>query len=166
MAAPKYLANVTGKLKEIIAAVASAANSIVATDATGRIDISVLPVGVGAETVVCVSSENLAAGAFVNLFLNGGVITARNADNTTNAKPAHGFVLSAVTSPANATVYALGQINTGVTALTIGSTYFLGTVGAAVTTAPSTTGNIVQQVGIATLTTAIATENFGTIEIA
>jgi len=166
VAAPKYLANIAGKFKEVIASVTSAANAIVGTDSSGRIDISMMPVGVAAETIVCVSSENLAAGAFVNLFLNGGVITARNADMTTNAKPAHGFVLNAVTSPANATVYQLGQVNTAVTGLTIGSNYFLSTVGTLQTAVPNTTGNIVQQIGIATLTTAIPTENFPTMEIA
>lgn len=166
MAANKYLSNVGGKIKELFASVTSTANALVAMDSTGRLDISVMPVGVGAETVVCISSENLAAGAFVNLFLNGGVITARNADSTTNAKQAVGFVLTAVTSPASATVFALGQNNTAVTSLTIGSTYYLGTVGAAVTTIASTTGNIVQELGIATLTTAIDTYKSNTIEIA
>lgn len=166
MGANKYLSNVSGKIKEVFASVTSTANAIVAMDSTGRLDISVLPIGVGAETVVCVSSENLAAGAFVNLFLNGGVITARNADSTTNAKPAVGFVLTSVTSPASATVFALGQNNTAVTSLTIGSTYFLNTVGTLTTTPPGTTGNIVQEIGIATLTTAIDTYKSNTIEIA
>jgi hypothetical protein len=166
MAANKYLANNSGNIVETVPAVTSAANAIVALDSTGHLDISVMPVGVGAETVVCVSSENLAAGAFVNIYLNGGVATARNADCTTNAKPAIGYVLSAVTSPVNATVFLLGTNNTAVTALTIGSTYYLSTVGGVTTTAPSTTGNIVQELGLAVLTTQITTYSKPTIQIA
>lgn len=166
MPADKYVAIIAGKLKEVFASVTSTANALVAMDAAGKLDISVMPTGIGAETVVCASSENLAAGAFVNLFLNGGVITARNADSTTNAKIAHGFVLLAVTSPANATVFMASNTNTSVTALTIGSDYFLGTVGGVTTTAPSTTGNIVQFIGRASLTTAIPFIGGNPIEIA
>ena len=145
----------------------STANAIVAADATGKIDISFMPTGVGAEVVVCVTSENLTAGDFVNLYLNGGVITARKADATTNAKPAHGFVTANVTSPANATVYMESNTNTAVTGLTIGSDYWLSTTpGGVTTTAPSAAGNIVQYIGRATLTTAIPFINGDTIEVA
>jgi hypothetical protein len=90
MAAQKFLQNVSGKIKEIFASVTSTPNAIVAMDATGRVDISVLPVGVGSETITAVASEAITAGAFVNYYSNAGVLNVRNADATTNAKPANG----------------------------------------------------------------------------
>ena len=165
MAANKYLALVSGKIKEIFATVVSTgapdANEIVALDAAGLLDISVMPVGVGAEVTVAASFENLTAGNFVNLFLSGGVIKVRLADATTNAKPAHGFVLANVTAPANATVYRISNLNNALAGLTIGSDYYLSTTPGAVAIdpGPSATGNIVQQLGKATSATAFVFSN-------
>src|SRR4051812_11385784 len=136
MAAQRFINLVSGKFKQIVASATGTADAIPAGDSTGRLDISWMPVGVGQEVVVCASSENLTAGNFINLYLNGGVITARKADATTNGKPAHGFVLAGVTSPANATVYFPSNTNTGVTGLTIGSDYYLDTTAGGVTTTP------------------------------
>jgi hypothetical protein len=167
MAAQRFLNVVSGKLKQIVASATGTADAIPAGDSTGRLDISWMPVGVGAEVVVCASSENLTAGDFVNLYLNGGVITARKADATTNGKPAHGFVLAGVTSPANATVYFPSNTNTAVSGLTIGSDYYLSTTaGGITTTPPSSAGNIVQFIGRALLTTAIMFIDSDTVEIA
>ncbi len=136
------------------------ANKIVALDATGKLDVSVMPTGVAAEVTVAASFENLTAGDFVNLFLSGGVIKVQKADATNNAKPAHGFVLANVVAPANATVYRTSQNNSALTGLTIGSDYFLSTTPGGVTaTAPSASGNIVQPLGRATLTTALTFAN-------
>ena len=136
------------------------ANKIVAVNASGILDISLMPTGVGAEVTVAASSENLTAGDFVNLFLSGGVIKVQRADATTNAKPAHGFVLANVTAPANATVYRTSQNNTALAGLTIGSDYFLATTpGSLTTTPPSASGNIVQPLGRATLATALVFTN-------
>lgn len=166
MAANKYVALVAGKLKEVFGSVTSTANAIVSLDSTGRLDISVMPVGIGAEVVIAPSSENLTAGNFVNLYLNTAALNVRKADATTNAKPAHGFVLANVTSPANATVYLLSQTNNGLTGLTIGSDYWLDTTaGGATLTAPSTSGNVVQFLGRAISTTAIPFSNETTIEV-
>jgi hypothetical protein len=167
MAANKYLALVSGKIKELFASNTSTANAIGAMDATGRFDISMMPVGVGAEVVVCASLESLTAGDFVNLTLSGGVIKAQKADATTNAKPAHGFVIANVTAPANATVYLVSNINTAVaTTLTIGADYYLATTPGSVTsTPPATTGNIVQRLGMATTASALPFINIETIEI-
>ena len=52
MAANKYLALVSGKIKEIFASVTGTANAIPAGDATGRLDISWLPIGVGSEVQI------------------------------------------------------------------------------------------------------------------
>lgn len=167
MAAPKFLRNVSGKLKEIIAAVVSTPDSIVATDTTGKIDISFLPTGVGAEVIMATASETIAAGAFVNVYNNAGVISVRNADATTSGKPAHGFVLAAFTSGQAVTVYLPSQTNTQQTGLTLGAEYYLATTpGAIAVTAPSATGNIVQRIGIADKTTEIVFVPYVTIEIA
>lgn len=125
---------------------------LAALDAAGRLDESMMPVGIGADTSSIATSENLAAGDLVNIFNDGGTAKARKADATTAGKEAHGFVLDAVTSPANATVYFEGP-NTSVTGLTPGVQYLTTTAGTSSTTAPSASGNIVQRVGFATSAT-------------
>jgi hypothetical protein len=164
MAANKYLASITGRIKEVLGLVVSTgapdANKIVALDAAGKLDISLMPTGVGAEVTVAASFENLTAGDFVNLFLSAGVIKVQKADATNNAKPAHGFVLANVTAPADATVYRLSNLNTAVAGLTIGSDYFLATTpGSLTATPPSAAGNIVQPLGRAALATSIVLAN-------
>lgn len=167
MAAPRYLNIVAGKKKQVIAAVTSAVDSIVATDAAGRIDVSMMPAGISAEVLVAPSSENLTAGDFVNLHLNAAVINVRKADATAAGKVAHGFVLANVTSPANATVYFLSNTNTARSGLTIGTDYYLATTAGGITaTPPSTAGNIVQWIGIAQSATAITFQSADTVEIA
>lgn len=158
MAGNKYIANSSGKLKEVASIQSSAgaadAGKIPALDSTGLLDVSMMPIGIAAETIVAASSENLVAGNFVNLYDNGGTINVRKADATTNVKPAHGFVLANVTSPANATVYLISNKNTAVTGLTPGADYWLSTTPGGVTaTAPSAAGNLVQLLGRATSAT-------------
>jgi hypothetical protein len=164
MAANKFVSIISGRLKEVFGLVVSTgapdANKIVAVDAAGKLDISLMPAGVTAEVTVAASFENLTAGDFVNLFLSAGVIKVQKADATTNAKPAHGFVLANVTAPANASVYRISQNNSALAGLTIGSDYFLSTTpGALTATPPSAAGNIVQPLGRATLTTALMMGN-------
>ena len=153
-----YLYNNDGRPAEKRGVQASAgaadAGKIPALDAAGRLDASMMPVGITAEVVVCTASETLTSGAFVNLYNNAGAINARNADATTNGKPAHGFVLAGVTAGQQATVYLEGN-NTGVTGRTPGALQFLSTTpGQPTETAPSTAGNLVQQLGIAVTATA------------
>ena len=128
-----------------------------ALDASGKLDTSFMPVGISADTVSILASENLAAGDLVNIYDNAGTANVRKADATTAGKEAMGFVLSAVTAAANATVYFEGS-NTSVTGRTPGKQYLATTAGTTTTTAPSATGNIVQQVGIATSATSINVE--------
>ena len=111
----------------------------------------------GAPTKTMVTSENLVAGDFVNIYSNGGVLTARKANATDNTKPCDGFVKAASTSPANCTVYFSG-LNPNVSGLTIGVYYVLSTTGGALlalASAPATAGNIYQPIGKATATTEI-----------
>ena len=123
-----------------------------ALDAAGKLDNSFMPTGIGADTSSIVSSENLAAGDLVNIWNNAAVANVRKADATVAGKEAHGFVLSAVTSPAAATVYFEGS-NTGVTGLTPGPQFLSATAGLCTATAPSASGNVVQRVGFATSAT-------------
>lgn len=171
MAGNKYFGNVDGFQKEIATVQTSAGagdgGKIPALDSTGVFDISLMPVGVGAEVVVAPTSENLTAGQFVNLYDNGGVINARKADATTNAKPADGFVLANVTSPANATVYLISSNNTALSGLTVGANYWLSTSAGGITaTAPSSAGNIVQRLGKAKSATVLIFENQDYYELA
>ena len=149
MAANKYLSQSSGIITEVIPATAGgggSANQIPALDGSGLLASTMMPVGIGPDIVSIPSSENLAAGALVNIYSNGGVATARNADNSAAGKEANGFVLAAVTSPATAAVY-LGGPNTAVTGLSPGVVHFLGTVGAAITAPPSGAGKVAQVVG-------------------
>lgn len=168
--ANKYLRNLLGKVVELEALVTSVgvadAGKIVATDSTGRLDISLMPVGVGAEVSVVASSENLSAGNFVNLHDSGG-IKVRKADASVNTKPAIGFVLANVTSPANATIYPISNKNTALSGLTVGAEYFLSTTpGGVTTTAPSGSGNIVQRLGTAESATEMIFNNTFYFELA
>lgn len=158
MAAKKYLALIAGKISEVVGLVTSAgaadAGKIVALDDTGRLDSSVLPAGLGANTKSLIAYESIAAGDFVNEFLDAGVLKVRKADATAAGKEADGFVLAAVTAGGSAAVYPLSGSNTQCTGLTVGSTYYLNTTAGGVTaTAPTGAGNFVQKLGKAVSTT-------------
>lgn len=148
--ANKYIAVITGLLQEIAGLVTSTgvpdAGKIVATDATGRLDTSLMPIGVMPEVKIMTTSENLSAGNFVNIYSNAGTETARKSD-ASNGFTADGFVLAGTTSGTNATIYLEG-INNQLTSLTIGAmNYTSATPGGATATAPTTSGYIVQQIG-------------------
>ncbi len=130
---------------------ASDAGKLVALNASGVLDSTLFPAGLGTASQVFPTSENLTAAALVNVYNNAGTPTARNANATDATKPAIGFVQAAVTSPANATVYFPGQIVSGVSGLTPGAPVYLSasTPGGVSGAAPSTAGNLVQQVGYA-----------------
>lgn len=168
--ADKYIKNNAGQLAEVEATVTSSgagnAGDIVALDASGKLDTTVLPTGIGATTKLAATTENLSAGDLVNLYNDSGTIKARKAD-ASNGRRAHGFVLSSVTSPNNATVYLDGTI-TGLTSLTPGAAYYLSgsSAGAATATAPTTSGYISQEIGIALSATEINFEEQQPITLA
>jgi hypothetical protein len=168
--AEKYIKNNSGQLAEVEATVSSSgateAGKIIALDGSGKLDNSVLPTGIGATVKVAATTENLSAGNLVNLFNDGGTIKARKAD-ASNGRRAHGFVLTGVTSPNNATVYLDGTI-TGLTGLTPGAAYYLSgsTAGAATATAPTTASYISQEIGIALSATEINFEEQQPITLA
>lgn len=156
--ADKYLYNNAGTITEKAAIVTSAGagdtGKIPALDAAGRLDNSVMPTGIGADTATVTASEALSAGDFVNIWNSTGA-KVRKADASTAGKEVHGFVLAAVSSSAAATVYFEGT-NTQVTGLTPGVVYLsAATPGAATGTAPSGSGQVVQKIGFATSATAV-----------
>jgi len=168
MAAKKFLRLVNGVLTEIFGVQASAgagnAGDLVSLDDSGRIDNSMMPVGIGADTSTISASETLAAGDWVNVWNNSGA-KVRKADATTAGKEAHGFVLAAVTSGNPATVYFEGT-NTQVSGQTPGPVFLQTTAGVGGPTVPSASGNVVQQIGVAVSATAVNFERGAPVTLA
>ena len=163
MAAKKYIALVAGRLKQLAAVVTSAGvandGDLVALDASGKLDASVMPSGIGATTVAALASETLAANDLINLYTNAGTINARKADGTSEGKECHGLVKAGFASAAMATIYTPGDVITGLTGLTPGARQYLATTaGARTETAPSTTGNVSQMIGVAVSATSMIFE--------
>ena len=159
--ADKFLKNLNGDLAEqeviVSSSGVSSAGKIFGLDSTGKIDLTFMPVGIGANTSSILASENLAAGEFVNIYNNSGVANVRKADATTNGKEAHGFVLTNVTAGQNANVYFEG-VNTQVTGAIPGPVFLSTAAGQFVSTAPTGSGNVVQKLGIAISATTINVE--------
>ena len=168
MAAKKFLRLVNGVLTEIFGVQASAgagnAGDLVSLDDSGRIDNSMMPVGIGADTSTISASETLAAGDWVNVWNSSGA-KVRKADATTAGKEAHGFVLAAVTSGNPATVYFEGT-NTQVSGQTPGPVFLQTTAGVGGPTVPSASGNVVQQIGVAVSATAVNFERSAPVTLA
>jgi hypothetical protein len=169
MAAKKYLKNNAGVLTEqpgtVVSSGAANDGDLVALDATGRIDQSMMPVGVAADTAQITASEALAAGDFVNVWNSSGA-KVRKADASVSGKEAHGFVLAAVANGAAATVYFEGR-NTQVAGQTPGPVFLSASIpGAAVGAAPSGAGQVVQRLGVAVSATEINFENGQVIVLA
>jgi hypothetical protein len=143
--------NASGELESlqipVVSGGASDSGKAVGIDVNGKIDISFMPTGIGVDSVTVVASEALSAGDFVNLYDNAGTVSARKADNTTNTKPANGFVKVSVASGSNAVVYTEGD-NDVLTGLAVGTKYFLGTTGGKTSTIPTASGTIIQNLGV------------------
>lgn len=156
--AKKYIELLNGKLANKEATVASAgagnAGEVVALDSTGKLDVSVLPVGVGPDVKLLEVTEDLLAGQYVNVFDVSGTAKVRLAD-ASNGRDAHGFVKSAFLTGATAVIYFEGP-NDDLTALTIGGRCYLNTAGT-LTQAPRSTG-IHQFLGIAVSATEVNTD--------
>lgn len=169
MAAKKLLRLIGGVITEVFGVQTSAgaanAGDIVALDDTGRIDNSMMPVGIGADTAVVDASEGLAAGDWVNVWDDAGTAKVRKADATTAGKEVNGFVLAAVTSGNPATVYFEGT-NTQVSGQTPGPVYLQTTAGTGGATIPSASGNVVQQIGVALSATAVNFERNAPVVLA
>ena len=133
------------------------AGDVVGLGSDGKLDPSILPVGVGPTTFMATATEAIAAGALINVWLSNGVLSVRNADASGGyGKKADGFVLSAIANGAQGLVYRDG-LNTAVSGLTIGTVYFLGATAGGLTPTPITaSGQILQVIGKAVSATAIA----------
>lgn len=171
MAGKKYLQQVGGKLKEKSAidtsAGASSAGEIPALDNTGRLNANMMPVGIAPTVKDIVASETIVAGAFVNIYDNGGVLNVRNADASNPAKQSDGFVLEAYVATDVAKVF-VEDFNNQKSGMTLGKEQFLSatTPGATTETAPTTAGHIVQLLGKAVSATEMTVEIGQTIELA
>ena len=161
MATNKFLTVISGATR-LVQAIASStgagdANKLISTGSDGKLDVTILPTGVGPSVALIEASENLAAGDFINIHDSTGA-KVRKAD-ASNGRAAHGFVLASVTSGQNATVYRIGA-NSGLTSLTPGVVYYLSasSAGTATATAPTTSGQVVQNLGVAESATSLIFE--------
>jgi hypothetical protein len=139
------------------------ANKIVSTNATGRLDESLMPDGFGVRVLEAKAFEALAPGDFVHFQQAGAGLVMRKASND-DMGTAHGFVLTAVAKDAKGKVNPLGGTNVipGAT-MTVGAVQWLGTGGKATETPLDATvqanfGKINQKLGIAISATEIDTQ--------
>lgn len=163
MPAKKFISLVSGRLKEIAGVVVSAGaasdGALAALDASGKLDASLMPAGIGANTVPATATEALNANDLVNVYNNAGVASVRKADATVEGKECNGFVKAAFANGAAATVYGSGSVMSGLAGLTTGDRQYLGIVaGVRTTVPPSAAGNVVQKIGEAMSATTIAFE--------
>lgn len=166
----KFLKNNNGAIAEEAALLTSGgaadANKIPALDNSGRLDVTFMPTGIGADTGNAVATEALSANDLVNVWNNAGVHSVRKADGSSKGKEAHGFVLSAVSIGDQAKIYFEGT-NAGLTGVLPGIQYLSDTVpGKSTTTVPTATGHIVQVVGFGFSANAINFQYNNPIELA
>ena len=160
--------NTSGKLDDSIMGAATSGNSVVVkTKVDGTLDPAIMPTGIGADVKNMPASEALAAGDLVNIWNDAGTAKARKADATAEGKEAHGFVKAAVASAATAAVYFEGRI-TGLTGLTPGARMYLSasTPGALTATPPASAGNVIQWAGDAVSATEVDFEKSNPITVA
>jgi hypothetical protein len=166
MAVEKFITLTAGVLTEVAGTItggtAAQDGKIVSLDATGRIDSSILPVGIAADTHVATAFESLsAANPFVYIRADGQIA---NASASSGGTPAVGFVLAAFSASTSATVYFEGRV-TGLSGLTPGARYYLSdvTAGGLTSTAVSGTGKLHQYIGRAITATSLAFEGADSI---
>lgn len=138
-------------------------------DAAGTLTISASGGGGGSsiDPESLPAAEALAAGDYVNLYLDAGTVKARKAGGS-GKYPAHGFVKAAFSVAATASVYPLSITNDALTSLTASTTYFLSTstAGAVQSTAPNSSGVLRQELGVAISATKIMHTNSLPVELA
>ena len=166
-----FLARVNGATKQLIALAISTgsgdAGKIIALGADGRLDNSLMPVGIGTSTISAVASEAVGAGKFVNYHAVGGALNVRLADNS-NGRHADGYVKDSVTASGVATVYPLDGVNSSLTGLVVGSRYYLGTAGGVIAaplveTDVANINKVSQCLGVAQSTTELVTDDLGVV---
>lgn len=158
--ADKYIALLNGVDQEVEGTVTggtvSQAGNIPALDNSGRLDPTLMPVGVMADTYSGLAFETLAAGAFVYIRADG---TVANASAASGGVPCSGFVLGGAATGEPALVYFEGR-NTALTGLTPSVRYYLSdTVPGGATAIPvSGAGKLHQFLGRSVGTTTIPFE--------
>lgn len=145
-------------LKSALAASSGAgdAGKLVKLDSAGRIDQTMMPTGIGADTKTFTAGEAIAARALVHINASGQIVNA----DASNDRQAVGFVTDAVANAGTGTVYFDGTIS-GLSGLTAGARYFLSdsTPGGISTTAPTAgAGKCLQEIGTATSATELSFE--------
>jgi hypothetical protein len=157
--ADKYQSLLAGREEMVEATTVSTgvaeAGDIIALDSSGKIDVSLLPTGLGPEVVAVLASETLNAGDFVNIWDNGGTANVRLADST-NDRPAHGWVQAGFAAAATATVYIRKGVNTSVSGLTPGARQYLDASGATTEVPPALPTDVIHQfLGVAVTATSM-----------
>ena len=162
MAVRPFLTLISGVETLVNAIIASTgvadANKVVATNASGKIDLTLLPAGLDISVVQIEAGEILVAGDYINIYDDAAVLKVRKADGAL-AREAHGFVLQGYAAAATADVYLKG-LNDQYTGQTFGGRVWLSTstAGLGTQTAPANTdGHIIQVLGYASNAT---THNF------
>jgi len=159
--ADKYIALLGGIETEVEATATGGsvgqAGKIPALDNGGRLDQSMMPVGILPDTYTGVAFESLSATSpFVYVKSDGQIA---NASAGVGGNPAIGFVIANAASAAPATVYFEGRV-TGLTGLTVGARYYLSdtTPGGLTTTPVTGAGKLHQYLGRAVSTTTLSFE--------
>jgi len=118
---------------------------------TGLLPATMMPVGIGADSVTVEAAVSIANGKFVNFYDVGGTASCRLADNTDATKPAHGFVLSGAAS-GPVVAYMMGLNNLipigSFVAADLGKPLYLSTAGGVTLTRPAVLGTLDQQLGV------------------
>ena len=159
--ADKYIALINGIDQEVEGTViggdVAQAGDIPALDASGRLDPSLMPVGIVADTYDGPAFETLTATApFVYIKSDGSVA---NASAASGGNPTIGFILANYGTAATAKVYFEGRV-TGLSGLTVGARYYLSdaTPGGLTATPVSGTGKLHQYLGRAVSATTLSFE--------
>jgi hypothetical protein len=150
---------VAGRFKQLTAIITSSgavdANKIIGSNAAGKIDVTFLPDGIGADARTRTASEAINAGSIGHIHTGG---TVRNADATAEGREARCFVLGAITNGATGEVRFDGTI-TGLSGLTEGAAYFMSETPGQITDTPvSGAGKVHQYVGFALSATELSFE--------
>lgn len=164
-----FLALVGGKVKQIFGIAASTgaadAGKYPVLDSAGKLDMSLMPSGIGTNTQILNATEALSAGSYIQIYTNAGAAAVRLAD-AASGREANGYVLLAVASAAPATVYPLDGVNSAQTGLTPGATYWLGNAGATLAapldaTDAANVNKVNQILGKAKSATELITDDYG-----
>ena len=138
------------------------AGKIPALDAAGRLDQSLMPVGLIPGTRILTASEDLAAGDFVTIWNDIGIVKVKKGSGEVDDTTVIGFVLDDVVTSVNdqVLVYFEGT-NTQCSGTIAGTRYFIGddtNRGVPVAVPPSSNGNVIQYLGTAISETEIIFE--------